>query len=337
MADFTANEKAYIDTFYAIGATIPPREITIFRPPIETREDLLKTILWKRVNVSGFVLASEAYFTHEKKTLYGKWAYLYDDGSFPFWTLKSEKEFSDALTFLINDYLPKLSISFDVPKTPATSINETFLRHYETSIELLLQGPPHANEHQIDDALAANWIKAQKTNERKRLAKLLIEKTIYISHADLLKQIQETIEKVRSKLVPGLPVIFLTGPKEKSNYYISLLFYHFWKKAGLSVDFFKVYLDKIVEGNIIDIDEMAYTGTQTTGTLSKVYERLAETMIQTLIKQNCKDTVVKSFCESKSFFPLALFEKIMADHKVNYVLVRIFCSEDGEKEPMTIL
>lgn len=335
MADFTANEKAYIENFHAIGATIPPREITIFRPPIETREDLLKTILWKKV-MSGYALARDASFTDPKKTLIGKWAYLYDDGSFPFWTLPSEKEFSDKLTSHINDYLPKLNISFDFPKSPTTSINDQFLRHYGASIELLLRGPPHANEHQIDEELATNWINAQKTNERKRLARRLIEKTLYISHSDLLKQIQETIEKVRSKLVPGLPVIFLTGPEGKSNYYISLLFYHFWKKAGLPVDFFKVYLDEIVEGNIIDIDEMAYSGTQTTGTLAKVYEALVNKMIKTLKKQNCEESVVKAFCESKSFFPLALFEKTLADHKVNYILVRIFCSENGEKELLKI-
>lgn len=332
--DFTENERAYIANFHALGASIPPREITIFRPPIKTREDLLKTILW-RINQVYYNTANNANFTNEKFVLHGKRPDFYDDSSFPFFTLNDEKEFSDKVTSFINEYLPSLQNNLSVGDA-TTNTNDIFLRHYEASIHLLLQGPPHANEHGIDRDLAEQWIAAHKTPERQRLARLLVENTIYISHKELLSQIQKCIAQIQTKLVPGLPIIFLTGPKDKSNYYISLLFYHFWTQAGLPVNTIKVYLDEIVRGNIIDIDEMAYSGTQTTGTLANVYQGLTEKMISNLVKVNCTKRGIDSFCKSKSFFPLALFEKILHEKNVNYILVRIFCSENGEKELLRI-
>jgi hypothetical protein len=335
MNDFTENEQTYIDNFLSMKESVLPRDISIFQSPILSRKDLLQTILWIKKDKS-FSLASFLNYTNKKQIIFGKTQYLYNNSSYAFWNLNNEKEFSDTLTTFINDYLPKIQLTFDFPSSPTTSNNEQFLRHYEKSIHLLLAGPPHADQYEIDEALAANWIAAQKTPERRRLAKVLIEKTLYISHSDLLKKIQETIEKIREKLIPGLPVVFLTGPANKSNYYISLLFYHFWTKAGLSVDTFKVYLDEIIPGNILDIDEMAYSGTQTTGTLSNVYKMLVKKMIVNLDANNCRDIVVKKFCESRNFLPLALFEKIMDMKQVNYILVRIFCSEQGEKELLRV-
>jgi len=330
--NFTENERVYIDIFHSIGASIPPREVTIFRPPILTRNDLLKTILWRKAKDSSYYLANQAVFTNPSLIASGKQPYLYDDSSYPFWKLNTEKEFSDTLTSFLNSYLPVLQTSLLVPEAPTTNINEVFLRHYAASIQLLLDGPPNANNYKIETELADEWIAAHKTPEHRRLAKLLLENTIYISHAELLKEIQRSIEKIQEKLVPGLPIIFLTGPENKSNYYISLLFYHFWKEAGLTVTTFKVYMDEIVEGNIIDIDEMAYSGTQTTGTLAGVYAQLVSKMIKNIVELNCKETMLESFCKSRNFYPLAIFEQILHEKNVNYIVVRIFCSEKGEKE-----
>jgi hypothetical protein len=335
--DFTENEHQYIQNFLALKESIPQKEVSIFRVPISTRKDLLNTILWLRNEDSSlYDLASNLVYTDPTKIQHGKQRSPFFNSSYPFWNLNTEKEFSDILTGFINTYLPILNINLSLPTTPTTSINESFLRHYETSIELLLKGPPHADEHDIDEELASAWVNAQKTPERKRLAKRLLDETIYISHSQLLQEIQETIERLRSKLIPGLPTIFITGTKSKSNYYISLLFYHFWRKAGLTVDIFKVYMDEIIPGNILDIDEMAYSGTQTTGTLSKVYKMLVGDLINTLEDLNCKQTLVKPYCESRNFIPLAIFEKILANSKINYIIVRIFCSENGEKELMRI-
>ena len=334
--DFTENEKAYIENFHTIGASIPPREVSIFRPPIATRNDLLQTILWQKPKDPSLYLANQAVFTNPGKMKFGKQQNLYYDSSYPFWSLHTEKEFSDTLTSFINSYLPLLQTELVVSEAPTTNNNEVFLRQYAASIDLLLRGPPHADNYSIDMKLADEWITAHKTPEHRRLAKLLIDNTIYISHTELLRQIQESIGKIQEKLVPGLPIIFLTGPQGKSNYYISLLFYHFWNQAGLPVTTFKIYMDVIVEVNIIDIDEMAYSGTQTTGTLSGVYARLVTKIIKNIVELNCKETVIESFCKSRTFLPLALFEQVLHEKKVNYIVVRIFCSDQGEKELLRI-
>jgi hypothetical protein len=335
-SDFTDNEKAYLSLLESIQARVPDKEISIFRLPISTRNDLLKTIVWKKPSQQGFYLANTANYTNERIEKQGKRADLYFDSSFKFWTLKNEKEFSESLTSFIVQYYPHLQMTLSIPDMPTTNYKERFYRHYTASIELLLRGPPHADEHQIDATLAEEWIQSHKSPEHKRLARLLIDNTLYISHSELLQQIQRTVQLVQEKLVPGLPIIFLTGLPSKSNYYISLLFYHFWTMAGLSVDTCKVYMDEIVAGNIIDIDEMAYTGTQTTGTLSKVYLGLVNKIVGTLVKANCTDASLKPFCESRNFYPVALFEQLLAAANVNYILVRIFCSEQGETELLRI-
>jgi hypothetical protein len=113
--DFTENERLYIDIFHSIGASIPPREVTIFRPPIQTRNDLLKTILWRKAKDPSYYLANQAVFTNPLLTASGKQAYLYDDSSYPFWNLKTEKEFSDTLKSFLNSYIPVLQTSLLVP------------------------------------------------------------------------------------------------------------------------------------------------------------------------------------------------------------------------------
>lgn len=334
--DFTENERKYIENFKAIGASIPSREITIFRHEIRTRNDLLNTILWKKKDYPGFYLASTANYTNEKMIKFGKWQQLYDDSSYAWWKLSTEKQFSNKLTSFINEYLPLLQSSFEIQQEPTSDVNESFIRHYNASIELLLAGPPHANQHTIDTQLANEWVEAHRTPERKRLARLLLDKTIYISHSELLKEIEKSVNLVQAKLIPGRKTILLTGTIDKSNYYISLLFYHFCQKAGLKIDIIKMYLDEVVAANIIDIDEMAYSGTQTAGTLAKVYKWLVNKMIQNLTEKNCQETTLKSFCQSRNFYPMSLFEMILHKAGVNYILLRVFCSENGEKKLLRI-
>lgn len=338
-SDFTDNEQAYLSLFESVKASILPREISIFRPPIRNRQDLLKTILWRQKVTGGsgyFNLADKANFSNASLPKLGKMSYVYDDSSFKFYELENEKEFSDKLTHYITSYFSFIQHTLNIPSEPTTNYKEQFFRHYNKSIDLLLRGPPHANEHDIDSTVAEEWIQSHITEEHRRLARLLIDNTIYISHSKLLQQIQDTIPKIQEKLVPGLPIIFLTATPDKSNYYISLLFYHYWIAAGLHVDTIKVYMDEIVEGNIIDIDEMAYSGTQTTSTLAKVYLMLVNKITKNLLEKNCTDSFVESFCKSRNFFPSMLFEKILAEQHVNYILVRIFCSENGEKELLRI-
>jgi hypothetical protein len=380
MADFTIAELAYIDLFNRLKHNIPLRDASVFQQPITTREELLDTILAKPPTRGGYELASFYTFVPQGgKIAQGKQAPQYNvyGDTFEFWKLKTLKQFSDLLCSAIVDYMPRLRLPDPTTLLSSSSgFLDEFKRHYDTSIQLLLDGPPHANQHTINKELAAQWVAAQKTPERKRLAQLLVDKTIYISHKHLLEKIQDCVQHASMKLIEG-PVTFIVGTKDKSNYYISLLFYHFWKNAGLRVDAVKTHMDGLVVGNLLDIDEMAYSGSQTTGTLAKVFANLVYDIQQELnalnasfveyntnlpvkyrgknikeygmrrmpwnvkegqgvkglhsYRQPVKDKYIGSYAKTKIFLPVMLIESILNTHSINYIVIRVFCSENGQK------
>ena len=378
MADFSQAELAYIDLFEQMKREIPLKDVSVFQQPITNRKELLDTILVRLLTNNTFSLASTYTFIPGQP---GKRAefYNYKGDTYPFWKMPNVMAFSDLLCTAIINYMPLLKLpdaSTLISKTKGDMTE--FLRHYEMSIKLLLDGPPHANQHFINKNLAKEWVARQKTPERRELAQLLIEKTRYISHNELLIQIQECVEKVRLKLIDG-PVTFIVGTKDKSNYYISLLFYHYWIQRGLRVDAVKSHMDGLVEGNLLDIDEMAYSGSQTVKTLATVFSRIVLSLHKQLISLNAstkmynknlpikyskaneksgyyeratvpwyaeegkaikgllayqepaKDKYITSYSKSKLFLPVPLVEMILAKNKINYIVIRIFCSENGQK------
>jgi hypothetical protein len=383
MADFTEAELAYIDLFNKFKSNNPKKDVSVFQQPITNREELLNTIIARHPKYYGLYLASFYNFeiTPEKSYLQGrqKPQYNYQGDTYPFWKFTTLKQFTDFLCTVIINYVPHLRLP-DASQLLSTTENtiKPFLIHYEKSIRLLLDGPPHANQHTINPKLAAKWVESQKTPERRRLAKLLIDNTIYISHKELLEQIQACVEKTREKLVDG-PVTFIVGTIDKSNYYISLLFYHFWIKAGLHVDAVKSHMDGLVVGNLLDIDEMAYSGSQTTNTLGSVYTDLIDRIRVRLIELNAATVeyntelpiqyseankkrgfygesyipwsakegtkltgilaykepankyYIVSYAKSKIFLPLMLVESILNSSNINYIVIRIFCSQKGQK------
>ena len=384
MADFSQAELAYIDLFEQMKRDIPLKDVSVFQQPITTREELLNTILARPPGINKYVLAPFYTFEKGKKQSSGTQFGFYDSKSdtYPFWQLKTQQAFSDLLCTAIVYYMPRITLP-DASSLVSGTVGDftEFQQHYTKSIRLLLDGPPHANQHHIHTQLAKEWVDRQKTPERRRLAQLLLDKTRYISHKQLLERLQECVEKTRLKLVDG-PVTFIVGTKDKSNYYISLLFYHFWIQAGLRVDAIKSHMDGLVQGNLLDIDEMAYSGSQTVRTLASVYERII-TNIQTQLNQLNASTdtfntdlrvkyskknkakgfygypgqkiipygikegevltgllsyrepvegkYITSYSKSKSFLPVPLLELILHRHKINYLVIRIFCSENGEK------
>jgi hypothetical protein len=326
-SDFTAHELAYIEMFNHYKEKSKPYDVSVFRQAIVTREDLLNTIFFRNSGTSFYTLASILNFqTRPGLMARGKSKSFYFNNSYPFYSFPTEKEFSDLLCSSILNYLPQLKLPSIEPVIQTVAAKETFLHHYETSIDLLLRGPPHAGEYGFHEEKKEEWIAAQKTEERRRLARLLVDNTIYISHSRLLGKIQECVSKVQEKLTDG-PITFIVGTKDKSNYYISLLFYHFWRQAGLPLDFVKSHMDDFVQGNLIDIDEMAYSGTQTTGTLAHVYGMLVLDFHKKLIALN--KAKIESFAKTLNFLPVGLVETYFAMKGVNYIVLRVFCSENG--------
>jgi hypothetical protein len=326
MEEFTEAEKAYLDLFQRLKEETNQKDVSVFNQPLTTRKELLDTIVVKASVRPVFELVSD--LGHRRLN-----PQEYNEESYPFYTLKEEAKFSDLLCSAIVTYFPSLTLpSFDSLQSPPdkkSDIKAQFLRHYERSIPLLLKGPPHANEHQIDEVRKEQWIRAQKTEKRRDLARTLLEKTLYISHSDLLQKIKESVETVRTTLREG-PVTFLVTTPDKSNYYIALLFYYYWNQAGLPLDNVKIYMDEVVPGNVIDIDEAAYSGTQSTGTLAKVYSIFVTRFKQQLDILNIP--TLESYRKSSNFLPVALLEKYLSDNNVNYIVLRMFCSENGVKK-----
>ena len=325
MEEFTEAEKAYLDLFQTLKDQTDRKDASVFNQDITTRKGLLDTILIQARERPVFELVTDFLYRRHIPT-------EYNEGSYPFYSFKEEAKFSDLLCSAIVSYFPSLRLptldSLQSPPDKKSDIKEKFLHHYEQSIQLLLKGPPHANEHQIDEIKKEQWIRAQKTEKRRELARKLLEKTIYISHSALLQKIKESVESVRANLREG-PVTFLVTTPDKSNYYIALLFYHFWNQAGLPLDNVKIYMDEVVPGNLIDIDEAAYSGTQSTGTLASVYAIFVKRFKKKLDSLNAE---TPSYRKSNHFLPVALLEKYLFDNKVNYIVLRMFCSENGLKQ-----
>lgn len=342
---FTAAERAYIQLFKDMKQLLPYHDASVFQQPMQSHYDILRTILFLKKGTTynfnkqqqiraPFELANLLLVTEETDytkrgtpfVMLGR--HTLQAGVFDFYTLKTVKQFSDFLCKNIVSYFPKMILPGPSPNPINRDALDTFLRHYRKSIELLLRGPPYADDHVIDQTLANQWIAAQKTPERQRLARRLIENTIYISHSELLKQIKACVEKTRKKLIDG-PVTFIVGYPEKSNYYVSLLFYHYWKEADLPLDSVDTHMHSLLPGNLIDIDEMAYSGTQTTNTLNSVYDSLIFEELKKIKELNPDLTEYK---ETLNFFPIPIIEYILYKHNINYCVVRFFCSEDGKKE-----
>jgi hypothetical protein len=340
-AHFTSAERAYLQLFKDIKDLVPQKDVSVFQQPMKTRYDILRTILFRpkkneHVPNPTFELADTLVFPSGEPLLKKGYTFhqiqywMLESGAFDFFKLKSVREFSDFLCKNIVAYSSQLR----VPEPSPTNIDETvlkdFLRHYQRSIELLLRGPPHADEHGVDPIIAEQWISAQKTPERQRLARLLIQNVVYINHTELLKQIKKCVDKTRKKLIDG-PVTFIVGTPDKSNYYVSLLFYHFWNEAGLPLHSVTSHMHSLLPGNLIDIDEMAYSGTQTTNTLRSVYGSLLSKLKSQLDTLNSDQD---AYNRIRNFLPLPIVEYIFYKHKIQYCVVRFFCSENGKKELM---
>jgi hypothetical protein len=202
------------------------------------------------------------------------------------------------------------------------------LKQLDTSRELLLAGPPHHNTYTIDHEKAHEWVHSQKSPHRQLLAQKLLENIRYIPHTELLDSIRICVHKVYLSLVSGAPITFLI-PKNtnKSNFYISLLFLHFWQEAGYPIDFIiRNTSIQYLYGNIIDVDDMAYSGNQTSSILGSIYRTFMNELLDKIIDK-CKIDTDEDFRKAWKYMPRYIPETHLQKHKVNYIVTRIYMSE----------
>jgi hypothetical protein len=132
----------------------------------------------------------------------------------------------------------------------------------------IIKGP---QDYKIDKNKAELWINSQFCDLFRQSARAFIENTTHISHKEIvinLKKLSDTMINVYPK-----SVVILGSSSNKSNYFFGILFmmimYHEHGLLPYDItekiqDVFNIYSNKV---NYIDIDDMMYTGTQTTSSL----------------------------------------------------------------------
>ena len=339
MADFTEPELAYKQRVEEVKATLPDSFCTVKNNPLETKLDLARSLLLfsgtTYADKGRLLFAPSLFFetaTSSPRTLNGRnIAYQIVSTS----SKNDRLRFLDTTIEQIETYLPELHVSIPA-ETPFWTSREAqaklaqFREHLRLNRDRLLRGPPHANEHTINPVKATEWVEAQKSPERKRLAALLLKHIRYIPHTEFLGAIRMCVRKASELLVPGKPVVFLIGEPDKSNYYVSLLFAHFWMEAGLPIDGVASSLyrqDTLSLGaNFLDIDDMAYSGRQTVDEMSYNFSHVAysyRNILKPMLERN------PQYTKTYMFLPRHVLERSLHEAGFRYILVRAFVSELG--------
>lgn len=138
-----------------------------------------------------------------------------------------------------------------------------FFEHLHNSGQLVLQGPPSANRHTVNYQRAKKWIEGFCTDDSRRIAQLVVDNIIYISHKELIDELQVCIDKILTSINLSLPVYLEADIHNttQSNYYISVLFAVLWQNRGLRLDGVVRQLP-IPDCNVINVDDCMYSGGQ---------------------------------------------------------------------------
>ncbi len=332
MAEFTEAERAYIAKFESVKASLPHLYYSIKNLTITDKPSLLRSLL--------FYSAME----------YGNYASLSVPKSFPqalrIWTLDKRNiaynfykippsahiglidEIFELMWSYLNGFELNLGKNIEYLTDPENIQRRAqFLRHLEINRELLLQGPPHANAHTINEEKAREWVAAQKTPRRRELAEILLRNLQYIPHSKFLEALEDCVEKAHAKLVPG-PVTFVVGRPSKSNYYTCLLFAHFWLQKRYPIDCVLANFQDVktypLTGNFLDIDDMAYSGSQTRTVLWRNFTSYAD-YLRTQLKETFQGD--PAYNKTYMYVPRYLIEQSLQTSGFRYFVVRAFMSE----------
>lgn len=332
MDELTEEKKRYLDSFEKLKSRIEIMpDVTVFNNDIFNNDILnsraiYDSILLPRVSNSNFtsykiikdldfgvpILHKMISDTIRSKTIKERAHYI----------LKNVNDAIDILKTL--DVSPIIS-----PLDSTMDITSCFLDHLRNNIRFILEGPPGANTHIINKERAKEWIARQHSEERKRLARIIINNIRYISHSELLHMINITIDKLLKHINLSIPVIFIVGNPKKSNYYISLLFAYFWLNRGLRLDgvFSKIYTNGFPgKVNLLDIDDMSYTGTQTTNVFKAIGQKFINTAVPNLTK------ISKELEFLITYFPNFIGDYILIKTGYRLYVIRIFASSQSITE-----
>lgn len=144
---------------------------------------------------------------------------------------------------------------------------EHYFKHYEENLDTILRMRELTSGiHRIDIEKDELWIESQLSERRRRAAFNLINNTHYITFNEVFEMTRELVDKVKD-LSHKNPLL-IVGEKNKSSYFMSIIFIYIWnlKEYG-EINVIKTLdydiIIKLKNDNIIIIDDVSYTGGQT--------------------------------------------------------------------------
>lgn len=135
----------------------------------------------------------------------------------------------------------------------------------------------YSGKHQIDKAIAEQFINEQLTDVRKQAARDLVENTIYITLHEVSSIIEQLIIKVyaEQKLNDKENIYFYVSTPSKSFYFMSVLALFYIRKHNYKEPIFteltNELFDRVGDAPIIMLDDVAYSGSQISGMLGDIY------------------------------------------------------------------
>ena len=136
-----------------------------------------------------------------------------------------------------------------------------------------------SGKHQINKAIAEQFIHNQLSEVRKQAARDLVENTVYITLAEVSEIIEQLIIQIYDEhnLNAKEHIYMYCSKPSKSFYFISVLALYHIRKNGYKEptqfvsDLNNDMLDKIGEHPLLILDDVSYSGSQLSNMLSNIY------------------------------------------------------------------
>ena len=164
---------------------------------------------------------------------------------------------------------------------PQKYIDHEFKEKFDESIHSLLQTMfAISGKHGIHSEKATQWVNAQKTPLKRRVARYFIQNTTYVTFREYFNGIGQLVKDNYEHITNGAQQIILYVSSSKKSYYFSaVIALHFIKKFHFRAP--DVYVHTLFSENkadpILIFDDMSYSGSQMGDMLTKIYKSCVPT------------------------------------------------------------
>ena len=155
-------------------------------------------------------------------------------------------------------------------------IDDDFLNNLDENITSLLNTMfTISGKHAINSEKADKWVNSQKTTLKRKVARHFIKNTNYVTFREYFHGIGKLIYDHYPTITKNAKQIILyVGTKNKSIYFSAIIAMHFIRKYKFTEPYY--FINTLYSTNITDpiliIDDMAYSGSQMSNMMSKIYK-----------------------------------------------------------------